>query len=78
MFSNRTIYKDPKFFRKLIRLLEVQRILFRRKKGPSNWQKQRIKLTKNHEHIKKYQKVLLDKISTKIIKNQDIIGIENL
>ena len=79
ILSNGTIYSNPKFFRKLEeKLAKAQRILSRRKKGSSNWNKQRIKVAKIHEKIVNARNDYLHKISTEIIKNHDIIGIEDL
>lgn len=79
ILSNGTTYKNPKFFRTLEKkLAEAQRILSRRTKGSSNWNKQRVKVARVHEYITNARKDYLDKISTEIIKNHDVIGIEDL
>ncbi|MDM5152516.1 IS200/IS605 family element RNA-guided endonuclease TnpB [Bacillus sp. DX1.1] len=79
ILSNGNTYKNPKFFRTLEKkLAEAQRILSRRTKGSSNWNKQRVKVARIHEHITNARKDYLDKISTEIIKNHDVIGIEDL
>ncbi|MEC1727681.1 RNA-guided endonuclease TnpB family protein, partial [Schinkia azotoformans] len=44
----------------------------------SNWHKQRVKIAKIHEKITNARKDRLDKISTHIVKNHDLIGIEDL
>lgn len=77
--SDGTVYKNPKFFRALEeKLARAQRILSRRQIGSSNWHKQRMKVAKIHEKIKNARKDMLNKISTQIVKNHDIIGIEDL
>ena len=77
--SDGTIYKNPKFFRTLEEKLTIaQRALSRRKIGSSNWNKQKRKVARIHEKIANARKDMLDKISTEIIKNHDIIGIEDL
>ncbi|EOO25750.1 IS605 OrfB family transposase [Bacillus cereus VD133] len=48
------------------------------KKGSSNWNKQRIKIALIHERISNTRADYLHKISTEIVKNHDIIGIEDL
>ncbi|EAL16029.1 transposase all7245 (plasmid) [Bacillus cereus G9241] len=53
-------------------------MLSRRTKGSSRWNKQRIKVARIHEYIMNSRKDYLDKVSTEIIKNHDIIGIEDL
>lgn len=77
--SDGTPYENPKWFRKLEeKLANAQRILSRRTKGGSNWNKQRIKVARIHEKITNARTDYLQKISTEIIKNHDVIGIENL
>ncbi|MED1092556.1 IS200/IS605 family element RNA-guided endonuclease TnpB [Bacillus paramycoides] len=79
ILSNGTTYKNPKFFRTLEKkLAEAQRILSRRTKGSSRWNKQRVKVARIHEYMTNARKDYLDKISTEIIKNHDVIGIEDL
>ena len=87
--SDGTTYANPKFFRTLeAKLAKAQRVLARRKeraikrKCPlyeaKNYQKQRIKVAKIHEDIRNARQDYLHKISTEIVKNHDIIGIEDL
>ena len=72
-------YKNPKFFRTLEeKLAKAQRIMSRRTIGGSNWYKAKIKVARIHEKIANARKDYLDKISTEIVKNHDIIGMENL
>ncbi len=79
ILSDGTIYKNPKFFRSLkVKLAKAQRILFRRMKGSSRWNKQRVKVARIHESMENARKDYLNKISTEIIKNHDVIGIEDL
>ena len=79
ILSDGTKYENPKWLRKLEKkLAKEQRILSRRKKGGSNWEKQRIKVARIHEKIANARKDYLHKISTDIVKNHDIIGIEDL
>lgn len=79
ILSDGMIYSNPKFFRRLEeKLAKAQRILSRRKKGSSNWNKQRIKVARIHEKISNARNDYLHKISTEIVKSQDIIGIEDL
>ncbi|MGE1218515.1 RNA-guided endonuclease TnpB family protein, partial [Bacillus toyonensis] len=74
-----TIYKNPKFFRSLEeKLAKAQRVLSRGIKGSSRWNKQRVKVARIHEYMKNARKDYLDKVSTEIIKNHDVIGIEDL
>lgn len=79
IFSDGTKYENPKWLRKLEKkLIREQRKLSRRKIGGSNWNKQRIKVARIHEKIVNARKDYLHKISTEIVKNHDIIGVENL
>ena len=79
ILSNRKTYKNPKFFRSLEeKLAKAQRVLSRRTKGSTRWNKQRVKVARLHEYMANARKDYLDKISTEIIKNHDVIGIEDL
>ena len=79
ILSDGTTYKNPKFFRILEeKLTRAQRILSRRTKGSSNWNKQRVKVARIHEHIANARADYLHKLSTEIIKNHDVIGMEDL
>ncbi|MEN1938236.1 IS200/IS605 family element RNA-guided endonuclease TnpB [Paenibacillus sp. 102] len=79
ILSDGTTYKNPKFFRTLEeKLTKTQRILSRRTKGSSNWNKQRVKVARIHEHIANARADYLHKLSTEIIKNHDAIGMEDL
>ena len=79
ILSDGTKYENPKWLRKSEKkLAKEQRILSRRKKGGSNWDKQRVKVARIHEKITNARTDYLQKISTEIIKNHDVIGIEDL
>ena len=79
ILSDGTTYPNPKFFRRLEeKLAKAQRIMSRRTIGGANWYKAKIKVARIHEKITNIRKDYLDKISTKIVKNHDIIGMENL
>lgn len=79
ILSDGTIYSNPKFLRTLEdKLAKEQRILSRREKFSNNWHKQRIKVAKIHEKISNAREDYLHKISTEIVKNHDIIGLEDL
>lgn len=89
ILSDGTVYKNPKLFRSLdTKLAKEQRKLSRRKiqalkdgrklSESKNYQKQRIKVANIHETIKNKRTDYLHKISTEIVKNHDIIGIEDL
>ncbi|MGG3800524.1 IS200/IS605 family element RNA-guided endonuclease TnpB [Metabacillus fastidiosus] len=79
ILSDGTIYSNPKFFRTLEeKLAKAQRILSRRTIGGANWYKAKIKIACIHEKIANARKDYLDKISTELVKNHDIIGMEDL
>lgn len=89
ILSDATVYKNPKYFRKLeAKLAKEQRVLSRRKelaikqkrklRDARNYQKQKRKVARIHEQIMNSRTDYLHKISTEIIKNHDIIGIEDL
>jgi putative transposase len=62
--SNGTTYANPKFFRKLEeKLAKAQRILSRRTKGSSNWNKQRIKVARIHVNFHDISSEILVKFS---------------
>ncbi|MGP4079695.1 IS200/IS605 family element RNA-guided endonuclease TnpB [Pseudalkalibacillus sp. R45] len=79
ILSDGTVYGNPMFFRTLEKkLVKVQQVLSRRQKGSSNWHKQRIKVARMHEKIANARNDYLHKISTHIVKNHDLIGMEDL
>ena len=79
VLSDGTVFENHRYFRTLEnKLAKVQRILSRRKKGSSNWHKQRLKVSRLHEKIANARTDYQHKVSTNIVKNHDIIGIESL
>ncbi len=79
ILSHGTSYKNLKFFRSVeVNLAKAQRILSRRMKGFTCWNKQRVKVARIHEYMTNNRKDYLDKISTEIIKNHYVISIEDL
>ncbi|GAQ18877.1 transposase [Oceanobacillus picturae] len=89
VLSDGTVYKNLKHFRTLAsRLAREQRILSRREElaikqkralqDAKNYQRQKRKVARLHERISNARKDYLHKISTAIVKNHDIIGIEDL
>ena len=77
--SNGDIFSNPKWLRKAnYRLRLEQRRLSKMQKFSNNWNKQRIKVAKIHEKITNQRKDYLHKISTKIIKENQIICLEDL
>ena len=79
ILSDGTIYSNPKFFRTLEdKLAKAQRMMSRRTIGSANWYKAKRKVARIHEKIANVRKDYLDKISTEMVKNHDIIGMEDL
>jgi putative transposase len=77
--SDHTERENPKFFRKYeAKLAKAQRVLSRRVKHSKNWEKQRVKVAEIHERIANARKDNLHKFSCEIVKNHDVIGIEDL
>ena len=72
-------YKNPKFFHKSEkRLAFLQRRLSRKSKGSKRFEKQRIAVAKMYEKISNQRKDFLQKLSTELIQNYDLISIEDL
>ena len=72
-------YENPKFFRKSEkRLATLQRRLSRKSKGSKRYEKQRIAVAKMHEKIANQRNDFLQKLSTELIRDYDLISIEDL
>lgn len=70
---------NPKYLKKsLDKLAKLQRELSRKSKGGSNRNKARIKVARLQEYIANQRKDFLQKLSTDIIRHNDIICIEDL
>lgn len=70
---------NPKYLKQsLHKLVKLQKELSRKTKGSSNYNKQRIKVAKLQEHIANQRKDFLHKLSTQLIKEYDIICLEDL
>ncbi|EIJ82320.1 transposase [Bacillus methanolicus PB1] len=79
ILSDGTTYSNPKFFRSLEeKLAKAQRIMSRRTVGGANWHKAKKKVARIYEKIANARRDFLDKVSTDIVKNHDIIGMEDL
>jgi len=77
--SNGEMVKNPKYLKEsLYNLAKLQRELSRKTKGSSNYNKARIKVARQHEKIANQRKDFLQKLSTQIIKENDIVCIEDL
>ena len=77
--SDGEMIPNPKYLKKsLEKLAKLQRELSRKSKGSSNYNKSRIKVARLHEHIANQRKDFLQKLSTEIIRNNDIVCLEDL
>ena len=77
--SNKEIIENPKYLKKsLKKLKKLQKELSRKTIGSSNRNKARIKVARLYEKINNQRKDFLQKLSTKLIKENDIICIEDL
>ena len=77
--SNGEKFENPKFLRKSEqRLKMLQRRLSKKQKGSKNREKARIKLAKQHEKITNQRTDFLQKLSTNLVKNHDLIALESL
>ena len=77
--SNGDMIENPKFLKKsMAKLAKLQRELSRKTSGGANRNKARIKVARQFEKITNQRKDFLSKLSTKLIKENDIICIEDL
>jgi len=79
IFSDGKKEKAPKYFRKYEKqLAKAQRTMTRRTRGGANWRKARIKVAKIHEKITNARHDFLHKLSTKLIRENQVISTEDL
>ena len=77
--SDGEMISNPKYLKKsLDKLAKLQRQLSRKSKGSSNRNKTRIKVARLQEHIANQRKDFLQKLSAVIIKNNDVVCVEDL
>ncbi|WP_461207867.1 IS200/IS605 family element RNA-guided endonuclease TnpB [Clostridium sp. DL1XJH146] len=77
--SNGDRYENPKWLRKSEkRLKKLQKDLSRKKKMSNNRNKARLKVAKLHEKIANQRKDFMQKLSTKLIRENQSIAIEDL
>lgn len=77
--SNGIKYQNPKYLQQsLDKLARLQRELSRKPKGSKRHEKARIKVARCYEHITNQRKDYLNKISTHLIKDYDVIAVESL
>lgn len=79
IFSDGIRVENPRFYEKSEeKLAKLQRELSRKTIGGSNWNKARIKVAKLQKHIANQRNDFLHKLTTDIVRNYDIICIEDL
>lgn len=72
-------YENHKYLNKSQKkLARLQRSLSRKSKGSNNYEKQRVKVARLHEHVTNQRRDTLHKISTEIIRKYDLICLEDL
>ena len=77
--SNGIKYENPKYLNKVEKKIKhLQRLYSKKTKDSKNREKARLKLAAAHEKLGNKRKDNLHKITTKLIKENDIICIENL
>lgn len=79
IFSDGTKIENPRFYEKSEKkLAKLQRELSRKTIGSLNWNKARIKVANLQKHISNQRTDFLHKLTTGIVKNYDMICIEDL
>ncbi len=77
--SDGDVYKNPQSIKRFEkRIKRKQRELSRRKKGSQNYRKTKIKLAILFKKLKNARKYLIHSITNKLIKDYDLIAVENL
>lgn len=77
--SDGTEYPNHKYLVKSTkRLAKFQRQLSRKSKESKRWGKARVKVARLHEHVTNQRKDTLHKLSTDLVRNYDLIAIEDL
>ena len=79
LLSDGTKIENPRFYEKSERkLAKLQRELSRKTIGSNRWNKARVKVAKLQKHISNQRNDFLHKLTTNIVKNFDVISIEDL
>ena len=77
--SDGEVIGNPKYLSKsLDKLAKLQRELSRKTRGSSNYNKARIKVARLHEKITNQRKDFLQKLTTTLIRDYDVVCIESL
>lgn len=79
VLSDGSEIENPRFLKSaLAKLKRAQRLLSRKTKRSNNWKKQLAKVVKLHIQVKNARKDFAHKVSTAIVKNHDVIAVEDL
>lgn len=79
VLSTGEVIANPKHLHKHERrLVRWQRILSRRTKGGRRWEKARLKVARLHEKVANCRNDFLHKLSTRLIRENQVIGLEDL
>lgn len=79
ILSDENKIENPRFYEKLEeKLAKLQRELSRKTIGSNRWNKARIKVAKLQKHISNQRNDFLQKLTTSVVNDFDIIGIEDL
>jgi len=79
IFSDGTKIENPKFFKESqAKLRKLQRSMARKKKGSANYAKARKKVALLHERIANQRKDFQHKLTSKLVVDNQVIGIETL
>lgn len=77
--SGGTEFANPKYLHKSeAKLVKLQRELSRKQKGSKRYEKARIRLARMHEHVSNQRLDNQHKLSTKLIRENDVICLEDL
>lgn len=72
-------YENPEYLRQSEKKLKrLQRQLSRKTKGSAGWEKTRLQLARCYEHVANQRRDMQQKLSTQIVRQNDIICVENL
>lgn len=78
-FSDGTKEPIPEYYKKsLDKIKRLNRELDRKTEGGANWEKTRVKLAKAYEKLVSQKKDYLNKLTTSLVKSNDLICIEDL
>lgn len=77
--SNGEVYRSPRYFKQpQDKIKKLHKALRRKVPGSANWEKTRIKLARAYEKITHQKEDFLHKTSIKLIRENDLIAIEDL